>query len=50
MSAAIGQAARAGFLIKGADVLEKLTRPGRMWLDKTGTLTAGRAALVALGR
>jgi Cu2+-exporting ATPase len=46
VSAAIGQAARAGFLIKGGDVLEKLTRPGRMWLDKTGTLTEGRAALV----
>jgi Cu2+-exporting ATPase len=47
MSAAIGQAARAGLLIKGADVLEKLSRPGRMWLDKTGTLTAGQAMLVA---
>ena len=47
VSAAIGQAARAGLLIKGADVLEKLSRPGRMWLDKTGTLTAGQVTLVA---
>jgi len=46
VSAALGRAARAGFLIKGGDVLEKLTRPGRMWLDKTGTLTEGRAALL----
>src|SRR6185295_4157922 len=46
VSAAIGQAARAGFLVKGGDVLEKLTRPGRMWLDKTGTLTEGRATLL----
>jgi P-type Cu2+ transporter len=47
VSAAIGRAARAGLLIKGADVLEKLSRPGRMWLDKTGTLTAGRSTLVS---
>ncbi|MBI2529083.1 MAG: heavy metal translocating P-type ATPase metal-binding domain-containing protein [Candidatus Rokubacteria bacterium] len=46
VSAAIGQAARAGILVRGADVLEKLTRPGLLWLDKTGTLTAGRTALV----
>src|SRR5262249_28905342 len=46
LSAAIGRAARAGFLVKGCDVIEKLTRPGRMWLDKTGTLTEGRASLV----
>ena len=46
LSAAIGQAARAGFLIKGADALEKLTRPGRLWLDKTGTLTTGRLTLL----
>jgi Cu2+-exporting ATPase len=46
MSAAIGRAARGGFLVKGGDVLEKLTRPGRMWLDKTGTLTEGRTRLV----
>jgi Cu2+-exporting ATPase len=47
ISAAIGQAARAGFLIKGGDALEQLTRPGRMWLDKTGTLTQGRAELLS---
>jgi Cu2+-exporting ATPase len=46
LSAAIGQAARAGLLVKGADVIEKLTHPGRLWLDKTGTLTSGRFALV----
>ncbi len=45
VSAAIGQAARAGLLIKGADVVERLVRPGRLWLDKTGTLTEGRVAL-----
>ncbi|HKZ05755.1 MAG TPA: heavy metal translocating P-type ATPase [Methylomirabilota bacterium] len=47
VSAAIGRAARAGILVKGADVMERLARPGRMWLDKTGTLTTGRPALVS---
>src|SRR4030095_14349027 len=42
MSAAIGRAARAGFLIKGGDALEKLTRPGRMWLAQTGPPPHGR--------
>lgn len=46
ISAAIGQAARAGFLVKGGDVVERLARPGRAWLDKTGTITEGRARLV----
>ncbi len=46
VSAAIGRAARRGLLIKGADVIERLARPGRFWLDKTGTLTEGRVALV----
>ena len=45
----IGQAARAGILVKGGDVLEALTRPGRVWLDKTGTLTEGRLRVVEHG-
>jgi len=46
VSAAIGRAARRGILIKGGDALENLARPGRMILDKTGTLTEGRLAVV----
>jgi Cu2+-exporting ATPase len=46
VAAAIGRAARLGILIKGADALEQLARPGTMFLDKTGTLTEGRLALV----
>jgi Cu2+-exporting ATPase len=47
ITAAIGRAARAGILIKGGDALERLARPGRLVLDKTGTVTAGHSALVA---
>ena len=46
ITAAIGRAARAGILVKGGDALERLGRGGRMVLDKTGTLTEGRMALV----
>ena len=46
ISVAIGRAARAGILIQGGDALERLACPGTLVLDKTGTLTEGRLALV----
>ena len=44
----IGRGARAGVLVKDAAALEKLERADTVLLDKTGTLTAGRPALVAI--
>ncbi len=41
LSVALGRAARRGILIKGADVLQSIQTPGKLWLDKTGTLTEG---------
>ena len=47
VTVALGRAARRGILIKGADALERLATPGTMYLDKTGTLTEGRLAVVS---
>ncbi len=44
----IGRGAQAGVLVKDAAALEKLERADTVLLDKTGTLTAGRPALVAI--
>jgi Cu2+-exporting ATPase len=46
VSVAVGRAARAGILVKGGDVLEQLARPAQLLLDKTGTVTQARTALV----
>lgn len=47
MAVAVGKGSRHGMLIKSAAVLERLAvvdmkRPGRLFVDKTGTLTSGR--------
>ncbi|MEO8699454.1 MAG: heavy metal translocating P-type ATPase [Kofleriaceae bacterium] len=47
VSVALGRAARAGILVKGADALERLATPGVMFVDKTGTLTRGELAVVS---
>ncbi len=46
LTVALGRAARAGMLIKGGDAIQRLGSPGRIFLDKTGTLTFGRLSLV----
>ncbi len=47
ITVATGRAARQGILIKNGTALELLGRPARLILDKTGTLTEGRAGLVS---
>lgn len=46
VTAAIGRAAANGILIRGGDALETLAGRGTMILDKTGTVTEGRLAIV----
>jgi P-type Cu2+ transporter len=46
ITVAVGRAAGNGMLIKGGDALELLSTPGTLVLDKTGTITEGRTALV----
>lgn len=46
ISVALGRSAKQKIMIKGGDVLQLLSRPGMLWLDKTGTLTDGRLEVV----
>jgi len=46
---ASGKGAQAGVLFRDAEAIERLSRVDTVVLDKTGTLTEGRPAVVALG-
>lgn len=46
--AAIGSSAKNGILVKGGEVIEKLSRVQAAAFDKTGTLTEGRPSVVSL--
>jgi Cu2+-exporting ATPase/Cu+-exporting ATPase len=46
--AAVGRGARAGILIKDADILDRLHRATHIVFDKTGTITSGRPSVVAI--
>jgi len=48
MAVASGRAARAGIFVKSDEAVQALTRVDTVVLDKTGTLTEGRAALAAV--
>ncbi len=45
---AIGDAAKRGRLIKGADVFDRMRLCNRVFLDKTGTVTRGRFAVLSI--
>jgi heavy metal translocating P-type ATPase len=45
---ALGLAARAGILIRGGDVLERIGRLDTIFFDKTGTVTAGRLSVAEI--
>jgi Cu2+-exporting ATPase len=42
LAVGIGRAAKRKILVRGGDVLERLTKGGAIWFDKTGTLTEGK--------
>ncbi len=46
--AGVGRGARAGVLIKNAEALERFEKVDTLILDKTGTLTQGKPAVVAI--
>ncbi len=45
---ALGLAARAGILVRGGDVLERIGRIETIFFDKTGTVTAGRLSVAEI--
>jgi P-type Cu+ transporter len=45
---AVGRGARAGVLVKNAAALERLEKVDTLLVDKTGTLTEGKPAVIAL--
>ena len=46
LSVAVARAARHGILIRGKDVIERITRVKRIFFDKTGTVTSGTPSVV----
>lgn len=48
IAVAQGRAASRGILIRSGEALERLNRPGRLWLDKTGTVTFGQLEVRAI--
>ena len=48
LTVAIGRAAQLGILIKSGEALERLARVDTVVLDKTGTLTVGKPAIVGV--
>ncbi len=46
ISVALGRAAQRKILVKGGEALQRLSKPGRLWLDKTGTVTRGEMTVV----
>ena len=48
MTAAMGNAAKHGFLVREGDALERLSRVNTVTFDKTGTLTEGSLSVAAV--
>lgn len=48
LTVAIGRAAQLGILFKGGESVERLARVDTVVLDKTGTLTEGKPAIIAV--
>jgi P-type Cu2+ transporter len=46
ISVALGKLAKRQIMVKSGDVMQSLSKPGMIWLDKTGTLTEGQMRVI----
>ena len=47
IAVSIGQAANRGILVREGGSFQSMTKPGMLWLDKTGTLTTGKQSVTS---
>lgn len=48
IAVSLARAAKHGIFVRDGSVLQRVAKPGRIWLDKTGTLTEGKLRVTSV--